>query len=135
MKTKAMLLKGRLDGAQRMRLKKLLDMHYKPSELASIVGFNQRQVYRAYIPLGAPFEKDKTGHLWINGKQFAEWYANNFPKVSLDKWQVFCLTCKCAVTFTKAKRMQKGELAYLICKCPHCGRKIAKITKNQRGQK
>lgn len=132
-KGSAMLLKGRLDGAQRMRLKKLLDMHYKPSEIANIVGFSQRQIYRVYIPLGVPFEKDKTGHLWINGKQFAKWYASKFPKTSLGKKQAFCLTCKQAITFSKATTKQSGNISYLLCKCPKCGRRIAKIISNHRG--
>lgn len=133
-KTKAMLLRGRLDGAQRMRLKKLLDMQYRPSELAAIVGFSQRQIYRVYIQLGAPYEKDKTGHLWINGRQFAHWYAENFPKTVIDKNQAFCLSCKRAIDIEKSTKKQKGKISYLLCKCPNCGRKIAKIVSNQRVQ-
>ena len=51
---KEILLRGRLGGKQRLRLEKLLDMLYMPSELAEEVGFNRRQVYRVYIHFGCP---------------------------------------------------------------------------------
>jgi len=69
-----MHLKGRLNGSQRMRLIKLLDMLYKPSELAEEVGFTRRQVYRVYIPSGCPHTRDEKRYIWINGKAFREWY-------------------------------------------------------------
>jgi len=58
-----MLLRGRLGGKQRMRLEKLLDMLYKPRELAEEIGFTQRQVYRAYLPAGCPHDKDDRRHI------------------------------------------------------------------------
>ncbi len=36
------LLKGRLNGPQRMHLLKLLDMEYTPAELAKEIGFSRR---------------------------------------------------------------------------------------------
>ena len=48
-------LKGRLDGRQRNRLKSLLNMKYRPREIAEEVGFSVHQVYRVYIPLECPF--------------------------------------------------------------------------------
>ena len=65
--TKEIILKGRLDGNQRNRLVRLLNMLYSPSELANEIGFTKRQVYRVYIPLGCPHEKDSKGRNWING--------------------------------------------------------------------
>lgn len=127
------LLKGRLNGAQRTRLRRLLDMHYKPSELANVIGFSRRQIYRVYLRLGLLYERDQTGHLWINGKYFAKWYSQTFQKTSLGKNEAFCLTCKKAARFIKSTTKRKGELSYLICRCPNCGRKLAKIIKNSRG--
>lgn len=72
--SKEIKLKGRLKGCQRMRLIKLFDMLYKPSELAEEVGFTRRQVYRVYIPAGCPHKRDEHKHIWINGKAFREWY-------------------------------------------------------------
>lgn len=71
-------MRGRLKGFQRMRLRKLLDMMYLPSELAEEIGFHVQQVYRVYVPLGCPHDRDAKNHLWINGKAFAEWYGEKY---------------------------------------------------------
>lgn len=70
------LLRGRLKGNQLRRLAGLLDMLYTPVELAMEIGFTRRQVYRAYLPLGCPNERDEAKHVFINGHAF----ANGTPK-------------------------------------------------------
>lgn len=120
------ILQGRLNGSQRMRLGKLLDMLYKPSELAEEIGFALRQVYRVYMPLGCPLVRD-SDHVWINGKDFAEWYEATYPKQTLLEDQAFCLTCKKPVKMDKPIKQKKGRLHYWTCKCPVCGRKLARI--------
>ena len=52
-------IKRSLDGKQRNRLVRLLNMLYKPSELAEEIGFTVRQIYRVYIPAGCPCIKDE----------------------------------------------------------------------------
>lgn len=52
------ILKGRLDGIQRNRLKSLFDMMYSPRELAEELGINTDQLYGVYLPLGCPEERD-----------------------------------------------------------------------------
>ncbi len=52
------ILQGRLDGRQRNRLKRLLDMMYSPKELSEEIGVNKEQIYRVYVPLGCPHERD-----------------------------------------------------------------------------
>ena len=78
------LLRGRLNGQQRLRLKTLLNMMYKPSELAEEIGFNQNQVYMVYIPAGCPHERDEKGHIWINGKLFARCISTTSSLVTLE---------------------------------------------------
>jgi hypothetical protein len=46
------ILKGRLDGKQRNRLKGLFDMLYTPKELAEEICIDIHQVYYVYVPLG-----------------------------------------------------------------------------------
>lgn len=124
---KEILLRGRLNGSQRMHLIKLLDMFYKPSELAAEVGFERRQLYRVYIPLGCPHERDRQRHIWINGKKFREWYEETYPRVKIAEDEAFCLTCKKAVKIVNPARKQKGRLHYWISYCPNCDRKLARI--------
>lgn len=126
-----MLLKGRLNGRERTRLGKLLDMLYKPSELAEEVGFTARQVYRVYIPLGCPSVKED-GHIWVNGRGFAEWYEATYPKQTLLPDEAFCLTCKMPVKIHKPVERKTGRLFYLICECPNCGRPLARIVDRDR---
>lgn len=123
-----MILQGRLAGFQRMCLDSLLDMMYTPSELAGEIGITTCQVYRVYVPLGCPVQRDKRHRLWINGKAFAEWYEETYPRVSLQFDEGFCLTCKKAVAIggSVAKKVS-GRLSYLVFNCPHCGRKVARI--------
>ena len=121
-------LKGRLDGARRTRLGRLLNMMYRPSEIASEVGFNRRQFYRVYLPAGCPQERDARGHVWINGKDFREWYIERYKKLKLDNGEAFCLSCKKAVIMNGENEFEKDGLLYLVCSCPACGRKLSKIT-------
>jgi len=123
------ILKGRLNGNQRNRLVRLLDMLYSPKELAHEIGFNVRQVYRVYIPLGCPNKKDSTGRLWINGLVFKDWVNDLYQKRILKQNEAFCLTCKKPIKMISPERHQKGKLFYYLCVCQHCGRKISRIIK------
>jgi Zn finger protein HypA/HybF involved in hydrogenase expression len=130
--SKKMILKGRLSGTQRNRLKCLLDMYYRPSELAEEVGFARRQVYRVYIKLGCPHNRDEHRHIFINGKEFREWYEETYPRFSIANNEAFCLTCKMGVKIVNPVKMKKGRLHYLESYCPHCGRKISRITDKEK---
>ena len=126
------LLAGRLNGQQRSRLVKLLDMMYKPSELAEEIGFAVRQVYRVYIPAGCPHEKDHRGRLWINGKLFREWFEDVYKKRQLARNETFCLTCKKAVKIINPVEKQEGRLIYWLSDCPNCGRRLARIINREK---
>ena len=83
-KQEEIILKGRLNGSQRNRLAKLMNMMYSPSELADEVGFERRQVYRVYIPLGCPHDRDKHNRIWINGIDFRNWVMDLYRKKELS---------------------------------------------------
>jgi uncharacterized protein with PIN domain len=121
------LLKGRLDGIQKTRLTKLLDMLYLPSEIAEEIGFGKRQFQRVYIPAGCPIERDKKNHIWINGKDFREWVLTIYQKQELKQNEAFCLTCKHPFSMKNPERLQSGNLYYYLVICPKCGRKVARI--------
>ena len=125
------LLRGRLDGKQKARLHSLLDMMYRPSELAEEIGFAVRQVYRAYVPAGCPHERDKHRFLWINGKAFREWALEVYKKRKLAGDEAFCLTCKHPVRMVNPVQKRQGRLVYALCNCPDCGRKLTRILKKR----
>jgi Zn finger protein HypA/HybF involved in hydrogenase expression len=120
-------LRGRLSGRQKTRLQRLLNMMYRPSEIAEEIGFEVRQVYRVYIPLGLPHERDGRNHIFINGTVFRDWYLEHYKKIDLEENQVYCLTCKQAVKILDPEFHEKDGLYYLTCHCPECGRKTTKI--------
>lgn len=130
-KTK-IILQGRLSGTQRNRLTRLLDMMYTPTELSEKIGFERRQVYRVYIPLGCPYQETNNGRRkWVNGKDFREWYLATYTKAPLGENETFCLTCKQAVQIINPEKNQKGRITYLLSNCPVCGRRCTRIIKNK----
>lgn len=129
------ILKGRLNGRQRNRFNRLLNMMYKPSELAEEIGFSTRQIYRVYIPYGCPHDRDQRNHLWINGKDIKNWYEEIYPRNKLRKDQVFCLTCKKPVEISNPVTKQKNKVIFISCSCPNCERKLVKIIGNTKKRK
>jgi len=131
---KEIILRGRLSGEQRNRFGRLQNMMYTPTELAEEIGFNRRQVYRVYRPLGCPHEYTNNGRrLWINGLEFKNWYQETYKKRHLDTDETFCLTCKRAVKIENPQKYKSGRITYWLSYCPHCGRKSTRIIKNSRG--
>jgi hypothetical protein len=128
------ILKGRLDGKQRNRLIRLLDMEYKPGELAEELGFNTEQVYRVYLPLGCPHERDQKRYININGKEFKRWYLEKYQKTVLKEDESFCKSCQKAVKIDRPVFKKKGGLDYVLSVCPFCGRHLSKIIGYQKGK-
>jgi hypothetical protein len=126
------IIRGRLKGNELRKLSGLLDMLYTPSELANAIGFTRRQVYRAYLPLGCPNEKDDSGHILINGRAFREWYRTTYRKQKLDENEAYCLACKFAVPLINPTELHKGNYRYWSSNCPNCGSKLSKAITNAR---
>ena len=128
---KKIINKGRLKGNQLRKLSSLLDMMYKPSEIAEEVGFTRRQIYRAYVPLGCPYERDETGHIWINGEAFRQWYRKIYKKVKLQNNEAYCVSCKNIIIIQDFEEKQKGRYRYQLLTCPNCGGKISKAIEKE----
>ncbi len=127
------ILKGRLNGIQRNRLKSLFNMMYSPKELSDEIGIHKDQIYTVYVPLGCPQKRDLRNHLLINGIEFADWYSNVYAKIRLKPNETFCKTCKKGVSIDKPKERKKGSLVYVLSICPHCGRGLTKILSAKEG--
>lgn len=121
------IFKGRLNGSQRNKVKGLLNMMYSPRELAEEIGIEKNQVYRVYLPLNCPHEKDSFGRILIHGLTFRSWYEDTYKKVTVEKNQAWCVSCKKIVAFSDVKRFTKGRLIYDLSTCPICGKSVAKI--------
>lgn len=113
---------------------RLLDMEYKPSEIADELGGSKAQIMRL-VSAGAPARKDSKGHYWIHGDTFREWLEKAAPKNDKDKNhfadnEAWCVTCKKAVFYVEHRR--KGHISY--GKCPD-GHNVARfISQNPKGK-
>src|SRR6266498_1872473 len=91
----------------------LLPMHYKASELANEFKIPERTL-RDWLDKGAPYQRDQSNHIWINGKAFNLWVqGQRKPKCTtklLDN-QAYCLRCNTAVELLMPERHRiKGKL-------------------------
>lgn len=110
------------------RLSRLLNMMYRPSEIAEEIGVNTETVYRSYLPGGCPFEQDKAGNYWIHGLSFVAWVRSVKHRsqiASLADGEGFCLKCQRAVEMTKPRLKHKSRYTAIFQgRCPVCGGKV-----------
>lgn len=113
---------------QLIKLPRLMDMMYKPSEIAAEIDVTTETVYRSYLPGGCPFERDKAGNIWINGLSFAAWVREVTTKKEMNRLaegQAFCLRCRKAVTLARPRERFRGRYVVIFQgKCEVCGAKI-----------
>jgi predicted RNA-binding Zn-ribbon protein involved in translation (DUF1610 family) len=85
-----------------------------------------------YVSAGCPHSRDQRGRLLINGKDFKNWYIENYQKRTLEKGQAYCVSCKKIVEVSNPERTSKGNLVFDLFICPICGKKIARIIDRKR---
>jgi hypothetical protein len=83
---------------------RILDMEYKPAEIA--------------VAAGAPARKDANGRYWIHGLTFVQWLKDAGPKKPGDKSTIendeaYCFNCRRVVHFTETRRIKRT--VYGIC--------------------
>ncbi len=120
--------------AQITKLARLMDMQYKPSELAREIGVTADTVTRSYIPAGLPVTKDATGHIWINGLVFAKWAHDlnlerkKSKRAKLPDNQAYCFKCKKPVVFKqKSVTPTNRYLEIIQGVCLTCKGKVFKM--------
>lgn len=124
----------RLNRGKVISLERLLNMMYKPAEVASEVGISVDALYRSYIPAGAPVEVDSKKRTWIHGTTFAEWAREYLattrrgkPKAAMTNTQGYCMRCNQVVEMQDIRRRPHSEKAGVIQasgRCPTCGGKV-----------
>jgi hypothetical protein len=111
----------RLSRALMRRSIRILDMEYKPSEIAAELGASKEQILRL-ISAGAPARKDNKDRFWIHGPAFVSWMKDVGPKKLGDKTtfalnECYCVTCRSIVTFEAQRR--KRQMVYGRCPKGH----------------
>ena len=101
----------------------LLPMLYKVRELAEELGISPRTI-RKWAHRGMPHQRGSRDHIWVNGKEFAEWIENRRrsgrgPKLKPDEG--YCMRCRRAVRLLNPIRQPNGKSFLLRGTCPRCG--------------
>jgi len=119
-----------LKHTQIIRLGRILNMMYKPSELAEEIKINPDTIYRSYMPAGLPHTRDEQGSVWIHGPAFVAWAKETITKkrskrVGLPEGQAWCVNCHRAVVMIQPQiKPVNRYLEILQAKCPRCGRTV-----------
>ncbi len=109
---------------QLLRVGHLLNMRYRPSEIAEEIGCNTDTVYRSFIRAGCPHERDKRGFIWIIGTEFRDWARVTFSKqgAKMQAGQAYCVRCRQPVTIVEPiEKPVNRYLARVTGKCSRCG--------------
>ncbi|MDL1909683.1 hypothetical protein FBQ81_03165 [Chloroflexi bacterium CFX6] len=120
-----------------VKLTRLLDMLYKPSEIAEEIGVATDTIYRSYLPAGLPHTRDSQGSIWIHGPAFIAWARQTIAKKKTDRIglpddHAWCMKCNRAVELIEPKTKQVNRyLELLQAVCPHCGKKINRARARQ----
>ncbi len=121
-----------------LRLSNLLDMRYRPAELAGEIGVSLSTIYKAFLPAGAPCERDAKRNIWIVGKAFRIWALEyqraereGRPRFELADGQAWCMKCNQPVTMLEPKKRGKAGGAVVYSgKCSNCGAKVNRFSRS-----
>lgn len=109
-----------------VKLGRILDMLYKPSEIAKEIGVTLDTIVRSYIPAGLPHTRDPQGHIWIHGPAFVSWARATVGKkksqrAPLAEGLAWCLRCNQPVPLINPKVKPVNHYIELQqSKCPQC---------------
>ena len=107
-----------------VRAPSLLPMQYKVKELAEELGI-PNSTLREWLNQGVPHLRDRRGHLWVNGREFANWVETHRRKprrVKLAGDEAFCIHCRRPVKLVNPEIILiKGLLINIRGTCPDCG--------------
>lgn len=106
-----------------LRANGLLDMLYKPSELADELGIPPRVVYDKLVPAGVPHTKDTKGNIWLHGPIVAEWVRGlTRKKIKLADDHAYCLACRMPVEMVGDRKVvDNGRMPLIHAECGTCG--------------
>ena len=128
------------------RMMRLLEMEYKPSELADEIGITAKTIYDTYLPAGLPHRRDAGGNIWIVGTTFVKWADEVLQKglrrasqrkEPIGENQGYCVKCQKVRDFseiTRRKTMSKNRVM-LYGSCSECGTKMSTIKKGVKDDK
>ena len=119
----------RVTKAVRARLDRLLEMRYRPSELAEELGVCADTVTRGWVRAGAPHSRDEQGRIWLVGTEVAAWLESmaERPHVTLGPGEAYCLQCQAAVKMQCPERECRDRVVLVRGWCAQCGARVARM--------
>src|SRR3972149_7050825 len=120
-----------LGRSQVIRLSRLLNMYYRPTEIAELLDVHVDTVRRTYLAAGCPHKRDNNGHIWIIGTAFREWAEDVIAKRErrtnepMDNDEAWCFKCNMRVKIIGPRTLAVNRYIEIIQSvCPHCGTKV-----------
>jgi hypothetical protein len=116
-----------------IKLGRMLDMQYRPSEIADEIGVCTDTICRSYLPAGLPCTRDEKGNVWIHGLTFAAWAKETIAKkaskrTGLAADQGWCLRCGCPVQMIAPTVRDNNYYTELLqSRCPNCGTPVNRL--------
>ena len=110
----------------------LLPMLYTLTELGEELDISVRTL-REWLDRGVPHERDKRGHIWINGRQVAAWVQivrQARRERKLSEGQAYCVNCRRPVELKDPTSVRHGKQTLLSGICPDCGTSIHRGGRN-----
>ena len=101
----------------------LLPMLYTPGELEKELGVSARTI-REWLDRGLPHQRDGRGHIWIDGRRFADWvkaWRESKPGKIMGDDEAYCLRCRQPMKWLNPIREQRGKQIWWRGVCPTCG--------------
>ncbi len=115
----------------------LLPMMYTLSELGLELGIPYSTL-RNWLDAGAPHERDKRGHIFVNGQDFAAWVKEKKRTVKHRKLEAdegYCMHCNQVVQMLDTEIHRVSEkLSRKIGSCPECGGKVIRGDRNDKSK-
>ena len=113
-----------------IKLGRILDMLYKPAEIASEIGVNVDTIYRSYMPAGMPYSRDNKNNIWIHGPAFVSWAKTTVAKKKsqrqgLPNDHAWCMSCNTPQPMINPKIKHRNRFIIIMqAVCPACGKTI-----------
>lgn len=120
-----------------VKLGRLLNMLYKPNEIAEEIGVSKDTVYRSYLPAGLPHTRDEQGNIWIHGPAFVSWAKETVAKKKSDRaglpdGHAWCMKCNRPVLLNNPKtKIINRYLEMQQAPCPYCGKTVNRARARQ----
>jgi hypothetical protein len=110
----------------------LLPMLYTLGELEEELGISPSTL-RTWMDKGAPHQHDKRGHIWVNGRELADWVETtrkSRQSYQLADGEAYCFHCRRPVKPLDFQSQPRGKRILRSGTCPECGCKINRWGRN-----